>query len=84
MDIVMQRMTIANMEADMDRLIKVGIALEIKLLTTFFGINCEGQYFTLLPVWGCCFAESEARRADSPAGIAVTQKGGSDGRWGGA
>lgn len=35
MDIVMQRMTIANVEADMDRLIKVGIGWEIKPLTTF-------------------------------------------------
>lgn len=35
MDIVMQRMTIANVEADMDRLIKVGIGWEIKLVTTY-------------------------------------------------
>lgn len=35
MDIVMQRMTIANVEADMDRLIKVGIWWAIKPLTTF-------------------------------------------------
>lgn len=32
LDIVMQRMTIANMEADMDRLIKVGMAQLFKYL----------------------------------------------------
>ncbi|ONI39937.1 hypothetical protein AN396_06790 [Candidatus Epulonipiscium fishelsonii] len=31
MDIVMQRMTISNVEADMDRLIKVGMALTVLL-----------------------------------------------------
>lgn len=35
-DIVMQRMTIANVEADMDRLIKVGIRWEIKLFSLIF------------------------------------------------
>lgn len=32
MDIVMQRMTIANVEADMDRLIKVGVAVKAFIL----------------------------------------------------
>lgn len=32
MDIVMQRMTISNVEADMDRLIKVGMAFTYLLL----------------------------------------------------
>lgn len=30
MDIVMQKMTIANVEADMDRLIKVGMSLQFE------------------------------------------------------
>lgn len=39
MDIVMQRMTIANVEADMDRLIKVGNERQIKLLEIMVRVN---------------------------------------------
>lgn len=46
-DIVMQRMTIANVEADMDRLIKVGIRWELKFLNHVFGMNGVGEYFPL-------------------------------------
>lgn len=65
MDIVMQRMTISNVEADMDRLIKVGMAFLFLLL-----IKVCYTYGSDFPL--CVFDESEAGGADGPAGITLT------------
>lgn len=67
-DIVMQRMTIVNLEADMERLIKVrGVAVGLQV-----AMSAQYQSFSLFP--------SETRGAGTAAGGPAGQEGETAGR----
>ena len=55
MDIVMQRMTIANVEADMDRLIKVGMAVMCLLQVMMRNSGVPGVVTGISRLYFICF-----------------------------